>query len=163
VHSSTYNDEEETLKANQSPYPPNPKPSFNPKRAQKQTTNPSMPNLDGVYICMFCSHAGHLDEFCFRCKRLEKKHVDYARNSYRDEFFDFPPRSHSRALPNPSSRAFLISLVDLTITHMVLVHKRTTLCLDTLVMNHVLIVVIISHIGLVFLLEGLALTLSRDT
>jgi hypothetical protein len=59
VPSSTYKNEEETLKTKQIPYPPNPKPSFNPKRAQKQTTNPSMPNLDGVYICMFCVHAGH--------------------------------------------------------------------------------------------------------
>jgi hypothetical protein len=32
VPSSTYNDEEESLKAKQIPYPPNPKPSFNPKR-----------------------------------------------------------------------------------------------------------------------------------
>jgi hypothetical protein len=55
--SSTYNDEEETLKAKQIPYPPNPKPSFNPKRALKQTTNPSMLNLDGVHICMFCGRA----------------------------------------------------------------------------------------------------------
>jgi hypothetical protein len=35
VPSSTYNDEEETLKGKQIPYPPNPKSSFNPKRAQK--------------------------------------------------------------------------------------------------------------------------------
>jgi hypothetical protein len=32
---STYKDEEEILKAKQIPYPPNPKPSFNPKRAKK--------------------------------------------------------------------------------------------------------------------------------
>jgi hypothetical protein len=57
----------------------------------------------------------------------------------------------------------LVSLMDLTITHMVLVHERTTLCLDALVMAHVLIVVIISRVGPVFLLEGLTLTLSRDT
>jgi hypothetical protein len=56
----------------------------------------------------------------------------------------------------------LSSLMDLTITHMVLVHERTALCLDALDMAHVLIVVIISHVGLVFLLEGLTLTLSRD-
>jgi hypothetical protein len=55
---------------------------------------------------------------------------------------------------------YFISLMDLTITHMVLTHERTTFCLDTLVMAHVLIVVIISHIGMVFLLEGLTLTLS---
>jgi hypothetical protein len=52
---------------------------------------------------------------------------------------------------------FVSSLMDLTITHMVLVHERTALSLDTLVTAHVLIVVII------FLLEGPTLTLSRDT
>jgi hypothetical protein len=57
----------------------------------------------------------------------------------------------------------LISLMDLTITHMVLVHERTTLCLDALVTPHVLIVVIVSRVGPVFLLEGLTLTLSTDT
>jgi hypothetical protein len=54
----------------------------------------------------------------------------------------------------------LSSLMDLTIAHMVLIHERTTLCLDALDMAHVLIVVIISRVGLVFLLEGLTLTLS---
>jgi hypothetical protein len=57
----------------------------------------------------------------------------------------------------------LASFMDLTITHMVLVHERTVLCLDALVTAHVLIVVIISHVGLVFLQEGLILTLSLDT
>jgi hypothetical protein len=57
----------------------------------------------------------------------------------------------------------LISLMDLTIAHMVLVHERTTLCLNTLVTAHALIVVIVSRVGLVFLLEGLILTLSQDT
>jgi hypothetical protein len=57
----------------------------------------------------------------------------------------------------------LSSLMDLTIDHMVLVHERTVLCLDALDMAHVLIVVIISRIALVSLLEGLTLTLSRDT
>jgi hypothetical protein len=58
---------------------------------------------------------------------------------------------------------YLISLMDLTIAHMVLVHERTTLRLDALVMVHVLIVVIVSRVGPIFLLESLALTLSRDT
>jgi hypothetical protein len=52
----------------------------------------------------------------------------------------------------------LSSLKDLTIAHMILVYERTTLWLDALVMAHVLIVMIISHVGLDFLLEGLALT-----
>jgi hypothetical protein len=51
-------------------------------------------------------------------------------------------------------------LIDLTIAHMVLVHERTVLSLDALVTAHVLIVVIVSRIGLVFLLEGLTLTLN---
>jgi hypothetical protein len=46
------------------------------------------------------------------------------------------------------------SLMDLTIAHMVLVHERTTLSLDALVMAHVLIVVIVSRVGLVFHWRG---------
>jgi hypothetical protein len=57
----------------------------------------------------------------------------------------------------------LNSLMDLTIADVVLVHERTSLSLDALVMAHVLIVVIGSHVGLFFLLDGLTLTLSRDT
>jgi hypothetical protein len=48
----------------------------------------------------------------------------------------------------------LSSLMDLTIAHMVLVHERTALRLDALVMAHVLIVVIVFRVGLVFSLEG---------
>jgi hypothetical protein len=63
---------------------------------------------------MFCGRAGHLDEFCFRLKRAERRHVEYARDSYRDEFLDdlpqsysrISPRSYSRALPHTFSRAF---------------------------------------------------------
>jgi hypothetical protein len=54
-------------------------------------------------------------------------------------------------------------LIDPTIAHMVLVHERTALSLDALVTAHVLIVVTISHVGLVFPLEGPFPTLSRDT
>jgi hypothetical protein len=57
----------------------------------------------------------------------------------------------------------LISPMDLIITHMILVQERTALCLDTLVTAHVLIVVIVSRVGLVFLLEGLTPILSSDT
>jgi hypothetical protein len=58
---------------------------------------------------------------------------------------------------------FLRSLMDLTNAHMALVHKRTALSLDTLVTVHVLVVVIVSRVGLVFLLEGPSPTLSQDT
>jgi hypothetical protein len=58
-----------------------------------------------LFACVF-GRAGHLDEFCFRRKRLEGRHFEYARNSYPDEFFDFLPRSYSRALPCTSSCTF---------------------------------------------------------
>jgi hypothetical protein len=56
----------------------------------------------------------------------------------------------------------LSSLMDLTIAHMVWVHERTVLCLDALDMVHVLIMMIVCHVGLVSLLERLTLTLSQD-
>jgi hypothetical protein len=56
-------------------------------------------------VCMFCGCAGHLDEFCFGRKRIEKMRFDYARYSYCDDFIDFLPRSYFRALPCTSYRA----------------------------------------------------------
>jgi hypothetical protein len=97
-----YHKEEEALKPTKSHYPSNPKPSFNPKReASKETPKPR----EKDFICMFCGRASHLDEFCFRRKRIERSRVEYARNSYRDEFIDFPPRSYSRILPRTYSHA----------------------------------------------------------
>jgi hypothetical protein len=110
------------------------------REVRKETPKPR----EVVFICIFCDRADHLNEFYFRRKRIEKRHFDYARNSYRDELIDFPPCSYSH-------------------DHMVLIHERTTLCLDALVTAHVLIVVIISRVGPFFLLEGLTLTLSPDT
>jgi hypothetical protein len=60
-------------------------------------------------------------------------------------------------------KLFLSSLMDLTIAHMILVHESTTLRLDALVLAYVLVVVIVSRVGLVFLLESPTPTLSRDT
>jgi hypothetical protein len=58
---------------------------------------------------------------------------------------------------------YLISLMDLIITHIVLIHRRTSLCLDALATAHVFLVVIIPHVGMVFLLESLTPALSPDT
>jgi hypothetical protein len=58
-----------------------------------------------AFVCMFCGCAGHLDEFRFCRRRIEKRRFDYARNSYGDEFSNFLPRSYSRALPRTSSHA----------------------------------------------------------
>jgi hypothetical protein len=57
----------------------------------------------------------------------------------------------------------LVSFMDLTITHMFLVHKRIDLCLNALVTAHVLIVVIVPLVGMVFPVEVPILTLSRVT
>jgi hypothetical protein len=120
VPSSSYHKEEEALKPTKAHYPSNPKPSFNPKReARKETPKPR----EEAFVCMFCGRAGHLDEFCFRRMRIERRRVEYARDSYHDEFIDFPPRSYShvpprfyscaspctfsRALPRTSSSALL--------------------------------------------------------
>jgi hypothetical protein len=54
---------------------------------------------------MFYGHAGHLDEFCFRRKRIERRRVEYARNSNHDKFFDFLPQSYSRAPSRSYSHA----------------------------------------------------------
>jgi hypothetical protein len=88
VPSSSYHKEEEALKPTKAHYPSNPKPSFNPKReVRKKIPKPR----EEAFICMFCGRAGHLDEFCFRWKRIERRRVEYARDSYRDGFIDFPP------------------------------------------------------------------------
>jgi hypothetical protein len=78
VPSSSYHKEEEALKPTKAHYPSNPKPSFNPKREARKKT----PKLrEEAFVCMFCGRAGHLDEFCFRRKRIERRHVEYARDS----------------------------------------------------------------------------------
>jgi hypothetical protein len=93
---------DEALKPTKTHYPSNPKPSFKPKRdVKKETPKPKKE----AFVCMFCGRADHLDEFYFHRKRIEKMRFDYARNSYRDEFSDFPSRSFSRASPHTSSRA----------------------------------------------------------
>jgi hypothetical protein len=54
----------------------------------------------------------------------------------------------------------LVSPMDLTIAHMILVNKRTTLSIDALFTAHVLIVVIVFRVGLIFLLVDPTPTLS---
>jgi hypothetical protein len=94
IPSSNYHKEEEALKPNEIHYLSNPKPSLDPKRSvKKETPKPR----EEAFVCMFCGRAGQLNEFCFRHKRIEKRCFEYARNSFCDEFFDFPPHSYSRA------------------------------------------------------------------
>jgi hypothetical protein len=168
VPSSSYHKEEEALKPTKTHYPSNPKPSFNPKRGVKRES-PKM--RDEVFVYMFCGHAGHLDEFCFWCKRIERRCIEYARNSYCDEFIDFPPRSYSHvplrfyscASPHTSSHVF---------PQFSYIPNRHSYSFGSQENRfeprhfgyaHVLVVVIVFHVGLVFLLEGPTPTLSRDT
>jgi hypothetical protein len=102
VPTSNYHKEEETIKSTKIHYPSSPKPSFNPKREVRKEI--SKPRVEAS-VYMFCGRAGHLDEFCFRHKRIEKRHLDYARNSYCDDFSNFPPHSYSHASPCNSSHA----------------------------------------------------------
>jgi hypothetical protein len=60
VPSFSYHKEEEALKPTKTHYPSNPNSSFNPKRGVKrESPKPS----EEAFVCMFCGHAGHLDEF----------------------------------------------------------------------------------------------------
>jgi hypothetical protein len=114
-------------------------------------------------MCIFCCRASHLDEFYFSARELRTGALSTLETHLMMSSLIFRLiliLVLRLALPLVLC---LVSLMDLTITHMVLVHERITLCLDALDTAHVLIVLIISHVGLVFLLEGLALTLSLDT
>jgi hypothetical protein len=102
IPNSTYHQEEKIIKSTKAHCASNPKPSFNPKRKVRKETPKTR---EEAFVYMFCGRVGHLDEFCFWPKRIERRHFDYARNSYRDEFSDFPPRSFSHALPCTSSHA----------------------------------------------------------
>jgi hypothetical protein len=76
IPSSTYHKEEAIIKSTKAHYSSNRKSSFNPKReVRKETPKPR----EESFICMFCGRVGHLDEFCFRWKRIERRRVEYAR------------------------------------------------------------------------------------
>jgi hypothetical protein len=80
---------------------------------EKQGKKPTGQERKHLFACV-CGHAGHLDEFCFQRKKIERRRVEYSRNSYHDEFIDFPPHSYSHVppcfyscvLPRTSSHAF---------------------------------------------------------
>jgi hypothetical protein len=112
---------------------------------------------------MFCGCVGHLDEFFFSHKRIQNRRFDYARNSYHGEFSDFLPCSYSRASPRTSSHALSHfshgpnhrsygfgsrenSFMPRCFGYSPRPHQGDCF-----------------HVCLVFLLEGLTLTLSPDT
>jgi hypothetical protein len=139
IPSSTYHKEEAIIKSIKAHYPSNPKPSFNSKRqVRKEIPKPR----EEAFICMFCGHLA-----LFLVLRLALFLVLLL------------TLSHVLCL------ALLLvlhlsSLMDPTIAHMVLVHERTASSLDALVTAHILIVMIVSHVSLIFSLEGPFPTLS---
>jgi hypothetical protein len=144
IPSSTYHQEEKTIKSTKPQYPSNPKPSFKPKReVRKETPKPRQE----AFICMFYDCAGHLDEFCFRRKRIEKRALCMLETCIMMSSLIIR-LAHTLVLCLALLLMLcLVSLMDLTIAHMVLVHERTTLCLDALDITHVLIMVIIYRVG----------------
>jgi hypothetical protein len=154
IPSSTYHKEEATIKSTKAHYPSNSKLSFNPKReVRKKNPNGEMKLLCACFVVVpvtwmsFASGA--------RVLIMLEIHIVMS--------FLISRLTLSLALCLALLLVLcVISLMDLTIAYMILVHERTTLCLYALVMAHVLIVVIISCVCLVFLLQGLTLTLSRD-
>jgi hypothetical protein len=96
IPSSSNHKEEAIIKSTKAHYPSNPK-----KEARKKTRK----LREESFICMFCFRAGHFDEFCFRRTRIERRRIEYTRNSYHDEFFDVPPQSYSRVPPRLYSHA----------------------------------------------------------
>jgi hypothetical protein len=90
VLNSSYNKKEEVLKPTKIHYPYNSKSSFNPKRDVKRE---SPKPREEAFVCMFCGHAGYLDEFCFQCKRIERT-CFYAHASPRTSSCAFPQFSY---------------------------------------------------------------------
>jgi hypothetical protein len=100
ILSSNCHQEEKTIKSTKTHNPSSLKTSFNLNRElRKEIPKPR----DEDFVCIFYDRAGHLDEFCFRRKRIKKRRFDYARNSYHDEFSNFTPHFYSRASPHTSS------------------------------------------------------------
>jgi hypothetical protein len=165
VPSSNNHEEEEALKPTKTNYPFNPKPSFNPKREVRKETPSQERKL--LFVCFvavlvtwmsFASGARELRRGALIM--LETHIVMSSLISHLVLILMFCLALTLVLRLAHLLMLCLISLMYLTIAHMVLVPKRTALCLDALVTVHVLIVVIVSRVGLVFLWEGLTLTLS---
>jgi hypothetical protein len=160
VPSSNYYKEEEALKPTKTNQPSNPKSSFNPKRElRKETPKPR----EEAFVCMFVAVRVTWMSFASGVRGLRGGVLIMPETHIVTSFLIFR-LTLSLALCLTLLLLLCLSLlIYLTIAPMVLVHERTTLSLDVSVMAHVLIVVIVFRVGLFFLLEGLTLTLSRDT
>jgi hypothetical protein len=160
IPSSSYHNEEETFKSTKAHYPSNSKPSFNPKREVRKET-PSQERKP-LFICFvavlitWMSSASVIRDLRSGALIMLETHIVMSSLIFRLVLIPMLCLTLLLVL-------WLICLMDVTITHMVLVHERTNLYLDAFVMAHVFIVVVVSYVGMIFLLEGLISILSPDT
>jgi hypothetical protein len=159
IPTSNYHKEEEALKPTKAHYPPNPKSSFNPKRKVKRESPKPRKLLFACFVAVlvtWTSFASDIRDLREGALSLLETHIVMSFLIFRLVLTLMLHLALLHAL-------FLSSLMDLTIIHMVLVHKRTDLSIDTLVTAHVLIMMIVSHVGLVFMHESFTPVLRRDT
>jgi hypothetical protein len=167
VPSSNYHKEEESLKPTKTYYPYNPKTSFKPKRdVKKEIPSRKRKILFACFVVVlvtWISFDSDIRELRRGALSMLETHIVMSSLIFRLVLIlvfrlTLTLELHLALLPV----LYFSSLMDLTITHMVLIHEKTALSLDALITAYVLIVVIVSHVGLVFLIDGLTLTLSRD-
>jgi hypothetical protein len=160
VPTSNYHKAEETIKSTKTRYPSNAKPSFNPMRGvKKETPKPR----EEAFVCMFLAMLVTWMRFGSGTRELRRGTLIILETHIMMSSLIFRLVLTLMLRLTVLLMLCVISFMDLIIAHIILIHKRTTLCLDALVMAHALIVVIVSRMGMVFLLEGLTLTLSPDT
>jgi hypothetical protein len=168
IPSSTYHQEEKTIKSTKAQYPFNPKPSFNPKREVKR--EPPSSRERKLLFAYFVDVLVTWMSFAFGVRELRRYTLSMLETHIvmSSLIFCLVLLLVFRLVLTLVLHLTLLlmlclsSLMYLTIAHMILVHERTALCLDALDTAHVLIVVIVFRVGLIFLLEGLTLILSRD-
>jgi hypothetical protein len=165
IPSSTYHKEEATIKSTKAHYPSNPKPSFNPKgEARKKPPSRERKLLFACFVAVlvtWMSFASSVRELRGGMLSMLETHIVMCSLIFC--LILILVFRLARTLLLCLSLLLVLclnSLMDLTITHMVLVHERIALSLDALVTAHVLVVVIVSRVGLIFLLEGPSPTLS---
>jgi hypothetical protein len=175
IPSFSYHKEEEALKPTKAHYPSNPKSSFNSKREAMK--NPLSRERKLLFVCFvavlvtWMSFTSGRKELRGGVLSMLETHIVMSLSISRLILTLMFHLAFTLVLLLALSHVlclalllmlYLNSLMDPTITHMVLVHERTALSLDALVTAHVLIVVTVFHVGLVFPLEGPFPTLSRD-
>jgi hypothetical protein len=160
IPSSNYHQEEKTIKSVKTHYPSSPKPSFNPKREVSK----DIPSRKRKLLCVcFVGVLVTWKSFASVARELRSYVLTMLETHIMMSSLIFHIALSLALHLTLLLMLCLVSLMDLTIAHMVLVHERTALCLNALVTTYVLIVVIIFCVGLVSLLEDLTLTFSRDT